>query len=160
MSVSSDREDLNDGSTGETDRGAQQPPAPQATLPIPESHTADAEAGVELRLKKIQLQVGEEGIRYYLRSSSHEPENGEGSVKDTSFSSDGEDLNNRGTGESDRGARQPHAPQAPCTSLKGSSNDGGARRGQLVQAASAKADSPDQKGLVVDKGQVRSSPGG
>ena len=116
--------------------------------------------GVELRLQKIQLQVGEEGIRYYLRSSSHEPENGEGSVKDTSFSSDGEDLNNRGTGESDRGARQPHAPQAPCTSLKGSSNDGGARRGQLVQAASAMADSPDQKGLVVNKGQVRSSPGG
>ena len=115
---------------------------------------------VELRLQKIQLQVGEERIRYYLRSSSHEPKNGEGSVKDTSFSSDGEDLNDRGTGERDSGARQPHAPQAPCTSLKKSSDDGGARRGQLEPAAGATADCPDQKGLVVDKGQVRSSPGG
>ena len=35
------------------------------------------------------------------------------------------------------------------------SNDGGARRGQLVPAAGAAADSPDQKGLVGDKGQVK-----
>ena len=40
------------------------------------------------------------------------------------------------------------------------SDDGGATRGQLVPAASAAADSLDQKGLVGDKGQVRSSPGG
>ena len=36
MSFGSDGEDLNDGSMGETDRGAQQPHAPQAPLPIPE----------------------------------------------------------------------------------------------------------------------------
>ena len=36
---------------------------------------------------------------------------------------------------------------------------GEARRGQLVPAAGATADSPDQKGLVGDKGQVRSFPG-
>ena len=40
------------------------------------------------------------------------------------------------------------------------SKDGGARRGQLVPAAGAAADSPDQKVLVGDIGQVRSSPGG
>ena len=40
------------------------------------------------------------------------------------------------------------------------SNDGGGRQGQLVPAAGAAADSPDQKGLIGDKGQVRSTPGG
>ena len=39
-------------------------------------------------------------------------------------------------------------------------DDDGPRRGQLVLAAGAVADSSDHKGLVGDKGQVRSSPGG
>ena len=36
MSVGSDGEDPNAGSTGKTDRGAQRPHAPQTPLPIPE----------------------------------------------------------------------------------------------------------------------------
>ena len=40
------------------------------------------------------------------------------------------------------------------------SDDGGARRGQLVLSAGAAADSSDQEGLVGDRGQVRSFPGG
>ena len=39
------------------------------------------------------------------------------------------------------------------------SEDGVVRQGQLVPAAGAAADSPDQKGLVGDIGQLRSYPG-
>ena len=53
--------------------------------------------------------------RAYFRSSSPEPKDGEGSVKGMRFVSSGEDLNNRSTGETDRGAQRPHAPRAPCS---------------------------------------------
>ena len=81
--------------------------------PPPEDRTGRQMRGEEVRLWNIPLQVGEEGIRYYLCSSSCEPKDGEGSVEGMSFGSDGEDLNDGSMGGTDRGAQQPHAPQAP-----------------------------------------------
>ena len=45
-----------------------------------------------------------------------------------------------------------HPAPSSVSGLQLLSDDGGARRSQLVPAAAAAADSPDQKGLIGDKG--------
>ena len=53
-----------------------------------------------------------------------------------------------------------HPASSSISGLQLLFNDRGARQGQLVPAAGAAADSPDQEGLVGDKGQARLFPGG
>ena len=67
-------------------------------------------------LRRIPLQVGEEGVRYYFRSSSSTTEDSEEYDKDMSGSRNGEGLNDCSPGKTVRGAG--HAGSRPSTGKK------------------------------------------
>ena len=138
------------GGAGRSGEDTQEVQVPQP--PWTENPAGRRTRGVKVMLRRIPLQVGEEGIRYYFRSSSSTTEDSEGPAEDMSGSRNGEGLNDGSPGKTVRGAGHAVAGRAPGKNL--GKKAGQKKRAMLSRRGTEGQERPNRRSRLKIRGRT------